>query len=57
VSLARESLPARECSAVARGKKRDEPFPAYVPPSEQRLYEAHGYVRDTGYYTYCLDLT
>lgn len=23
----------------------------------QRLYEAHGYVRDTGYYTYCLDLT
>lgn len=22
----------------------------------QRLYEALGYVRDTGYYTYCLDL-
>ncbi|RON57924.1 GNAT family N-acetyltransferase [Pseudomonas frederiksbergensis] len=23
----------------------------------QRLYESLGYVRDTGYYTYCLDLT
>ena len=22
----------------------------------QRLYESLGYVRDTGYYTYCLDL-
>ncbi|VVP42859.1 hypothetical protein PS903_04858 [Pseudomonas fluorescens] len=22
----------------------------------QRLYESQGYVRDTGYYTYCLDL-
>ena len=24
--------------------------------SAQRLYESLGYVRDTGYYTYCLDL-
>jgi len=24
--------------------------------SAQRLYESLGYVRDPGYYTYCLDL-